>query len=99
VRRVGKGVLCPKTIPGRARGGARALRVAPFDDRASEICGRVRAELERKGTPIGALDTMIAAHALALDATLVTNDTREFERVDGLRLANWKTPRGVPASP
>ena len=71
------------------------LRVEPFDDRASEVYGRVRAELERQGNPIGALDTMIAAHALALNATLVTNDTREFERVNGLRLANWTTPRGA----
>jgi tRNA(fMet)-specific endonuclease VapC len=75
------------------------LRVEPFDDRASEVYGRVRAELERQGNPIGALDTMIAAHALALNATLVTNDTREFERVNGLRLTNWTKPRGATSPP
>ena len=46
-------------------------------------------DFERKGTPIGPLDTQIAAHALALDLTLVTNDQREFKRVTGLRLENW----------
>lgn len=51
--------------------------------------GQLRAELERKGTPIGPLDTQIAAHALALELTLVTNNQREFKRVPGLRLENW----------
>lgn len=51
--------------------------------------GRLRAELERKGVPIGAYDLMIAAHALSLGLTLVTNNVREFARVDGLRLDNW----------
>jgi tRNA(fMet)-specific endonuclease VapC len=51
--------------------------------------GELRAELERSGQPIGALDTMIAAHALAANAILVTNNTREFSRVPGLRLENW----------
>jgi len=49
----------------------------------------LRADLERRGTPIGALDTWIAAHALSLQATLVTNNIKEFERVPGLRLDNW----------
>ena len=61
----------------------------PFDAAAARRYGRLRADLERAGTPIGALDTLIAAHALALDVTLVTNNTREFERVPRLRLANW----------
>jgi tRNA(fMet)-specific endonuclease VapC len=51
--------------------------------------GRVRAELEKKGVPIGAYDLMIAAHALSLGLTVVTNNVREFARVDGLRLDNW----------
>ena len=51
--------------------------------------GRLRAELKRKGVPIGAYDLMIAAHALSLGLTLVTNNVREFARVDGLRLDNW----------
>lgn len=51
--------------------------------------GSIRAELERKGRPIDPLDTMIAAHAWSLDVSLVTNNTREFERVEGLRVEDW----------
>lgn len=65
------------------------LEILPFDDKAFWAYGDLRAELERQGKTIGALDTMIAAHALALDAILVTNNTREFARVNGLRLENW----------
>ena len=65
------------------------LIILPFDDAAVWAYGNLRAELERKGTPIGALDTMIAAHALSQQGTLVTNNTREFARVPGLALENW----------
>ncbi|MBD5801075.1 tRNA(fMet)-specific endonuclease VapC [Azoarcus sp. Aa7] len=65
------------------------LDVAPFDDRAIWHYAKLRTELERRGTPIGALDTQIAAHALTLGCILVTNNTREFARVDGLALENW----------
>ena len=65
------------------------LIILPFDDAAVWAYGNLRAELERKGTPIGALDTMIAAHALSQQSTLVTNNTREFARVPGLALENW----------
>jgi tRNA(fMet)-specific endonuclease VapC len=65
------------------------LDILPFDERAIWVYGELRAELERLGQPIGALDTMIAAHALSSDAILVTNNTREFSRVAGLRLENW----------
>ena len=65
------------------------LIILPFDDEAVWAYGNLRAELERKGTPIGALDTMIAAHALSQQSTLVTNNTREFARVPGLALENW----------
>jgi tRNA(fMet)-specific endonuclease VapC len=65
------------------------LAIMPFDSSAAEIYGKVRTELERAGTPIGPLDTLIAAHALALDVTLVTSNEREFARVKGLRVANW----------
>jgi tRNA(fMet)-specific endonuclease VapC len=51
----------------------------------------VRAKLERAGTPIGPLDTFIAAHAVARGLTLVTNNEREFRRVGGLKLENWAT--------
>ena len=65
------------------------LDILPFDTQAMWAYGDLRANLERQGTPIGSLDTMIAAHALSLDATLVTHNTREFARVSGLRLENW----------
>lgn len=65
------------------------LLILPFDEQAVWTYGDLRAELERQGTPIGSLDTMIAAHALSQQATLVTNNTREFTRVPGLLLENW----------
>lgn len=68
---------------------AASIDALPFDSAAAAMFGRVRASLESKGTPIGALDTLIAAHALALDLTLVTNNTKHFSRVDGLRTENW----------
>ena len=65
------------------------LAVADFDENAAAAYGHVRAQLEKQGTPIGSLDTLIAAHALSLDLTLVTNNVREFERVPGLKVENW----------
>lgn len=65
------------------------FEIVPFDARAAVSYGTVRAALENKGTPIGPLDTEIAAHAIALDATLVTNNVREFSRVAGLKVENW----------
>ena len=65
------------------------LEIMPFDDRAAAQYGPVRARLETQGTPIGPLDTLIAAHALALDATLVTNNVKELARVPGLAVENW----------
>ena len=65
------------------------LVIADFDSAAAIVYGQVRADLERQGKPIGPFDTLIAAHALSLDATLVTNTEREFRRVPGLIVANW----------
>ncbi len=65
------------------------LSILPFDTAAVWVYGDLRADLERSGTPIGSLDTMIAAHALSQHAMLVTNNTREFAKVPGLRLENW----------
>ena len=62
----------------------------PFDDKAAEIYGRIRAELERIGTPIGPNDLMIAAIALANNVTLITHNTKEFRRVQGLALEDWE---------
>ena len=68
------------------------LIILPFDVAALWAYGDLRAELERKGTPIGALDTMIAAHALSNKSILVTKNSREFARVPGLALENWVQP-------
>ncbi len=65
------------------------LEVLPFSEGATRAYGQIRAALERQGKPIGANDLLIAAHALSLEALLVTNDTREFERIRDLQLANW----------
>ena len=65
------------------------LDIMPFDDDVTDHYGRIRAYLESKGTPIGALDMMIAAHAQCLDSTLVTNNKGEFSRVPGLAIQNW----------
>ncbi len=65
------------------------LSILPFDEPALWAYGELRTELERRGTPIGSLDTLIAAHALSQRATLVTNNTDEFARVPGLQLENW----------
>lgn len=65
------------------------LPVLPLGDDADARYARLRADLERRGKPIGANDMLIAAHALALGATLVTDNMREFERVQGLSMVNW----------
>ena len=65
------------------------LELAPFDQAAAEAYGTIRVALEKKGRPIGPLDTLIAAHAVALGAVLVTNNTREFRRVPGLSVEDW----------
>jgi len=66
------------------------VEILPFDTLAAAEYGRVRAGLKRAGTPIGDRDTFIAAHAKALGLTVVTNNTREFARVEGLALEDWK---------
>ena len=65
------------------------LRVYAWDSAAADHYGDIRSLLERQGTPIGSLDTMIAAHARSLEAILVTNNVRHFRRVPGLKLENW----------
>lgn len=63
--------------------------IAEYDYKSALEYGKLRASLEKKGQPIGSLDMLIAAHALSLDVTLVTNNTKEFERVESLKLENW----------
>lgn len=69
-----------------------AITVQPLPADAAPHYGNTRSQLEAAGTPIGNNDLWIAAHALAQNMTLVTNNTREFERVVGLRVENWVTP-------
>ena len=66
------------------------LEVLPFDEQDALSAGEVRASLAAAGTPIGPLDVLIAGAALARNLTLVTHNTREFERVSDLRLADWQ---------
>jgi tRNA(fMet)-specific endonuclease VapC len=66
-----------------------AIDTLPFDSPADEIYGEIRTQLELAGTPIGGNDLLIGAQALALDHTLVTDNDREFARIDGLRVENW----------
>ncbi len=61
----------------------------PFDEPASESYGELRALLEKRGSPIGPLDTLIAAHALSAGYVLATHNTREFRRVPGLKVEDW----------
>jgi len=65
------------------------LALVDFDSHAAECYGSVRADLERRGTPIGPLDTMIAAHAISLGTPLVTNNAAEFSQVPGLQWEDW----------
>lgn len=65
------------------------FEIVSFDQKAAKVYGKVRDKLEAIGTSIGPLDTQIAAHALALNLILVTNNVDEFRRVDGLRMENW----------
>lgn len=67
----------------------RSLVVIPFGLDAAHLYAKVRTVLRRRGTPIGPLDMLIAAHALSLDVPLATNNVREFNRVPGLRVENW----------
>jgi len=63
------------------------LEIIPWA--ASTPYGKLRATLQNNGTPIGNMDTLIAAHALSQDSTLVTNNTKHFRRVPGLKIENW----------
>ena len=66
-----------------------AISVLPFEGEAAEAYGGVRAELEKRGEVIGNMDMLIAAHAKSKGFVIVTNNVREFERVEGLKLENW----------
>jgi tRNA(fMet)-specific endonuclease VapC len=66
-----------------------AINILPLEEPVDEHYAGLRKKLESRGTPIGPNDLFIAAHALALDCTLVTANDREFKRVPGLKVENW----------
>jgi tRNA(fMet)-specific endonuclease VapC len=65
------------------------ITILPWDNAAADTFAIVHVQLEKLGTPIGFADTMIAAHALSLKATLVTNNSKHFKNVKGLLIENW----------
>lgn len=84
---------CAKKGSGRLSASVEAvlgeLEKAPFDDQAASVYGDLRAALEAEGQPLGGNDMLIAAQALALQATLVTNNIVEFARIDQLSVEDW----------
>ena len=89
IERAGEAAICTSVVvAGELRYGA-AKSDSPRIKEVDEAYGALRADLERTGSVIGANDLWIAAHALALDCTIVTANEREFGRVDGLALENW----------
>ena len=65
------------------------LEIIDFNDQAALVYGTMRAALEKKGVPIGLLDNLIAAQAIANSLTLITNNSKEFRRVPGLSIEDW----------
>jgi tRNA(fMet)-specific endonuclease VapC len=86
---------CPEQVTRRAAAIDSLLRridAVPFDVDVAYVTGRLRASLSRAGTPIGPYDVMIAGTALVHGLILVTANTREFSRVSGLQLEDWRVP-------
>ena len=65
------------------------LEIMPYGDEAAQYYGDLRTHLEKQGTPIGSLDMLIAAHALSIGCTLVTNNEKELIRIPNLKIDNW----------
>lgn len=65
------------------------LDILEYDELAAKVYGKIRTQLEKKGQVIGPLDMLIAAHALSLNLTIVTNNDREFSRIKKLKVENW----------
>ena len=79
----------PRELTRLVHGFLDRVAVMPWDAHAADHFAKLRALLERGGTPIGIFDTMIAGHAVALKATLVTNHQKHFQKVKALKLENW----------
>lgn len=65
------------------------FEIKTYNENSAQSYGKIRSELEKRGTPIGPLDLLIAAHAISLGSILVTNNEKEFQRVPGLIVENW----------
>ena len=65
------------------------IDISSFGAKEAEVAAMIRANLESKGTPIGPYDTLIAGTALSINATLITHNTKEFKRVNGLNIEDW----------
>jgi tRNA(fMet)-specific endonuclease VapC len=65
------------------------LEIEAFDYESAIFYGKLRSQLEKSGTPIGPLDMLIGAHALRLNAVLITNNLKEFSRIEGIKTENW----------
>ena len=65
------------------------IEILDFDVKAADCYGKIRADLEKKGMPIGPLDMMIAGHAQSCGCIVVTNNVKEFSRIENLRIDNW----------
>ena len=84
----------PERTTAALRGFLAAFSSLPFDDRCAEACARIRADLAVQGTPIGSNDLLIASIAVANSMVLVTHNTREFGRIESLRLEDWEVGTG-----
>lgn len=83
-----KSQLCEKNLQALSKFTI-PVSVIPYDDAAAYLYGKLRADLSRKGKLIGQLDMMIAAHAISVNAILVTNNLKEFSRIKSLKCENW----------
>jgi tRNA(fMet)-specific endonuclease VapC len=87
--RYGADLLKSRKLHGLIDQFIRNIEIMPFDESGSNLYGVIASELQKQGSPIGKFDVLIAAHAVAIDATLVTNNVKHFVRVPGLRVENW----------
>jgi tRNA(fMet)-specific endonuclease VapC len=87
--RFGAAVRHSQKLHGLIRSFVKGVAVLPFDEPAADRFALVAASLARRGEPIGTFDTLMAAHALSLGLTFITNNTKHFDRVPGLSTENW----------
>ena len=87
--RFGADAMGSRRLQGLIETFTATVGVLPVDRATADRFGRVATALSKRGVPIGTFDTLIAAHALSLGVTLVTNNAKHFQRVVGLKTANW----------